>query len=151
MVGERVIRRNARREANMGENKIASVRPSPLASIVGIAGGIMGMGVGIVFLAAIPADPGPEGFRNFFFLIWFLVCGGIVVYFIRNLATFSAGDKGRIPITASDVVEIVPGEDAAGGNDFELRLRKLEALRKDGLVSEEEFQAKRKQIMDEKW
>jgi hypothetical protein len=47
------------------------------------------------------------------------------------------------------VVEIEPDEEAA--IDFAERLRKLEALRKDNLVSEEEFQAKRKQIMDEKW
>ena len=88
---------------------------------------------------------------NLFFLIWFVVCGGIVVYNIRNLATYSAGDKGRIPLTASDVVEIAPGQDAAGGNDFAARLRKLEGLRQDGLIDGEEFQKKRKEIMEEKW
>lgn len=135
----------------MGENKIASVRPSPLASVVGIVAGIAFLVFGFIFLAAAPGDAGGGEFVNFFFLIWFVVCGGIVVYNIRNLATYSAADKGSIPLTASDVVEIAPGQDAAGGNDFAARLRKLEALRKDDLVSEEEFQAKRRQIMDEKW
>lgn len=135
----------------MAENKIASVRPSPLASIVGIAAGLVFLIFGFIFLTAAPGDAGGGGFVGFFFLIWLVVCGGIVVYNIRNLATFPAGDKGRIPLTASDVVEIVPGPEAAGGNGFAARLRQLESLRKDGLVSEEEFQAKRRQIMDEKW
>lgn len=135
----------------MAENKIASVRPSPLASVAGIIAGIVFLVFGFVFLATAPGDAGGGEFAGFFLLIWFVVCGGIVVYNIRNLATYSAADKGRIPPTAADVVEIASGQDAGGGNDFAARLRQLEALRKDGLVSEEEFQAKRRQIMDEKW
>ena len=135
----------------MGENKIASVRPSPLASIIGIIGGIVFLIFGFIFLAAAPGDAGGGEFVSFFFLIWFVVCGGIVVYNIRNLATYSAGDKDRIPLTASDVVEIAPGQDGSGGNDFAARLRQLEALRLDKLINEEEYNKKRKEILEEKW
>jgi len=133
----------------MGENRIASVRPSPLVSVIGIAGGIIGMGIGIAFLAAVPAEPGPEGLRSFFFLVWFLVCGGIVAYYVRNLASFRKDEAAGVPLTATDVVEME--QDEAAATDFAGRLRKLEGLRRDGLVSEEEFQRKRKEIMDEKW
>ncbi len=133
----------------MADRKIASLRPSPLASVAGIVGGVLGLGIGIVFLAAVPSEPGPEGLRNFFFLIWFLVCGGIILYYVRNLASFKKGEAATVPLTASEVVEMEQGESAA--MDFAARLRRLEGLRKDGLVSEEEFQAKRKQILDEKW
>ena len=133
----------------MADRKIASVRPSPLASIVGIAGGIIGLGFGAVFLAAVPSEPGPDGFKNFFFLIWFLLCGGIIVYYVRNLASFKKEGTAGVPLTATDVVEME--QDEACAMDFAERLRKLEGLRKDGLVSEEEFQRKRQEIMEEKW
>lgn len=133
----------------MADRKIASVRPSPLASVAGIAGGIIGLGFGIVFLASAPSEPGPDGFRKFFFLIWFLLCGGIIVYYARNLASFSKEGAPSVPLTATDVVEMEPDEACA--MDFAERLRKLEGLRKDGLVSEEEFQRKRREIMEEKW
>jgi hypothetical protein len=133
----------------MADRKIASVRPSPLASWAGIAGGVVGMGFGLVFLASVPSEPGPDGFRNFFFLIWFLVCGGMIVYYARNLASFRKEEAARVPLTASEVVELE--QDEACAVDFAERLRKLEGLRKDGLVSEEEFQAKRREIMGEKW
>mgnify|MGYP003939996855 FL=1 len=35
--------------------------------------------------------------------------------------------------------------------DFETRLRKLNTLREDGLITEEEFQKKREEILREKW
>lgn len=133
----------------MADRKIASVRPAPLPSLAGIAGGILGLGIGIVFLAAVPSEPGPDGFQSFFFLIWFLVCGGIIVYYARNLASFKKGEAAAVPLTASEVVEMEQDESAV--MDFAGRLRRLEGLRRDGLVSEEEFQAKRKEIMDEKW
>ncbi len=36
-------------------------------------------------------------------------------------------------------------------SDFEEKLRKLENLRTDGLISDEEYEKKRKEIMNEKW
>jgi hypothetical protein len=35
--------------------------------------------------------------------------------------------------------------------DFATKLRKLETLRKDELISEDEYQKKRQEIMDQKW
>lgn len=133
----------------MSDKKIASIRPSPLASIVGIVGGIAMFILGIVFVASVPAGPGPDGFKNFFFFIWFLVCGGIIVYYIRNLASFRKDGADGVPLTASEIVEME--QDEAGAMDFAARLRKLESLRRDHLVSEEEFLRKRKEILDEKW
>ncbi|WP_409343251.1 SHOCT domain-containing protein [Paenibacillus sp. MBLB4367] len=36
-------------------------------------------------------------------------------------------------------------------DDFESKLRKLDGLRRDGLITEEEFAAKRKELMEQKW
>jgi hypothetical protein len=133
----------------MSDKKFASIRPSPLASIVGIVGGIAMFVLGIAFVVSVPAGPGPAGFAGIFFLVWFLVCGGIVIYYGRNLASYSKKEKDGVPLTASEVVEME--QDEAGAMDFAARLRKLEALRRDHLVSQEEFLLKRKEIMDEKW
>lgn len=133
----------------MAGKKIASLRPSPLASMAGIIGGVIGMGIGLAFIASVPAEPGPDGFRNFFFLVWFLACAGMIAYSIYNLASFKQGEAAQVPLTASEVVEME--QDESGAMDFSGRLRKLEGLRKDGLISEEEFQAKRKQMLEEKW
>jgi hypothetical protein len=38
-----------------------------------------------------------------------------------------------------------------GSEDFESRLRKLESLKKDGLITDEEYQQKQGEIMKEKW
>ena len=44
-----------------------------------------------------------------------------------------------------------PTSAAGTGTDFDARLRKLEGLRKDGLVNDEEYRAKRAEILGEKW
>jgi hypothetical protein len=86
-----------------------------------------------------------------FSIVWLLACLGIIGYGLVNLSTYSKKDKKRIPLTAGDVVEISSGERDAEGGDFEARLRKVEALRRDGLISEEEHKRKREEILAEKW
>ncbi len=86
----------------------------------------------------------------FFRIIWIIACLAGIVYSIKNLSTYSDSKKKNIPITATDVVEIDESE-IPEGMDFEKKLRKLEALRKDGLITDEEYRQKRKEIMDEKW
>jgi phosphate/sulfate permease len=133
----------------MADKKIISVRPSPLASMAGVVGGVIGMGIGIAFLAAVPSEPGPDGFFAVFFMVWFLVCAGMIAYSLYNLASFKKGQTAGVPLTATDVVEMEQDEEQA--MDFAERLRKLDALHRDGLISEEEFLAKRRQILEEKW
>jgi hypothetical protein len=42
-------------------------------------------------------------------------------------------------------------QEDAGQGDFEGRLRKLESLRRDGLISEAEYARKRAEILGERW
>jgi len=58
--------------------------------------------------------------------------------------------KSKLPATATDVIEIQSERETAT-EDFETKLRKLESLKKDGLITDEEYIQKRKEIMDEKW
>ena len=70
--------------------------------------------------------------------------GGVVVAVIL----FRAGTRGR-------AMEGRVGRhaDAAqtGENPFDDRLRRLEALHRDGLLAQGEYRRKRREILDEKW
>ncbi len=125
--------------------KTASMRPSPLASTVTIVGLLIFLIFGIFLMSDAPDEPAIFIFR----IIWIFACIGGIIYSIRNLSTYSKEQKNKIPPTAGDVIELVSEDETAG--DFETRLRKLEFLKKDGLITEEEYQIKRKEIMNEKW
>lgn len=141
----------------MAGNKIASVRPSPLASIIGIVAGVVFLLFGVLVMSGsgdkapgtYAPEPGGSEFTGVFLAVWVVFCVAIVAYNVKNLCSYSADERRRIPLTSEDVVEIEPDETAA--MDFAGRLRKLEGLRRDGMISEDEFQRKRKEIMEEKW
>ena len=50
-----------------------------------------------------------------------------------------------------DVIDVRYSEVESERLSFDERIRKLEELRIDSLISEEEYEKKRKQIMKEKW
>ncbi|MFN3921716.1 MAG: SHOCT domain-containing protein [Caldimicrobium sp.] len=127
--------------------KRATVRPSPLASIATII-------VLIFFLVAIASSDHKDDPFIVIFIVIFIVGG--IIYSIINLLTYSKKDKKKIHSTATEVIEFESVEQDEKDLerrlfDFETRLRKLESLKKDGLITEEEYQRKRKEIMDEKW
>lgn len=126
--------------------KTASMRPSPLASKITIVGLILFLIFGLFLMSDAPDEPA----INIFCIMWVIACIGGIIYSIRNLSTYSEEQKKKIPLTADEVVELV-SEDETEEKDFETKLRKLESLRKDGLITEEEYQRKRKEIMDKKW
>ncbi|GAB5047367.1 SHOCT domain-containing protein [Thermodesulfovibrio sp. TK110] len=126
--------------------KIASVRPSPLASKITIVMLVIFLFFGLAIMFDAPDETPFALFR----IIWIIACIGGIIYSIKNLSTYSDSKKTRIPFTATDVVEI-DESDKPERIDFETKLRKLEALRKDGLITDEEYRQKRKEIMDEKW
>ncbi len=130
------------------KSKIASVRPSPLASKITIVMLVIFLFFGLFLMSDGPGT-GETSFA-LFRMIWVIACIGGIIYSIRNLSTYSKEQKGKLPATTTDVIE-VEFEGETGGGDFETRLRKLEALKKDGLITEEEYKQKRREIMDEKW
>jgi hypothetical protein len=83
-----------------------------------------------------------------FLVIWVVGC---LVIVIVNLRVFV---KARIPADASLFeVEDDAGEQQATTSDaaFDIRLRKLESLHKEGLITEDEYERKRAEILGEKW
>jgi uncharacterized membrane protein len=123
------------------QRKIASVRPSPLASKITIVMLVIFLFLGLFLMSDVP---------GIFTMVWVIACIGGIIYSIRNLSTYSNEQKSKLPATATDVIEIQSERETAT-EDFETKLRKLESLKKDGLITDEEYIQKRKEIMDEKW
>ena len=78
-----------------------------------------------------------------FWLIWIVACTGMIVFFSRLI-------KATKDSPADSLAEIRIENDASA-NNFETRLRSLEKLKQDGLISEEEYRLKRSQILEDKW
>ena len=93
---------------------------------------------GIVLFSA--ADSEVRPFVAIFILIWEAVCIALLVNAVKALKLLK---NGKI-----EVAEIRGL--AEEGDSFAVKLRELDALRKDGLLSEEEYQIKREAIMQEK-
>ncbi len=124
------------------QNKMR-VRPTRAVTIMGLVVAVAMVFFGIFFLTIVTKDSGGEsGPAIGFMILWFLVLGVIIAYGIYNLTS----RKGVVEI---DVEPKTP--DAKAVPDFDERLRKLEALKKDGLVTEDEYRVKRNEIMSEKW
>jgi uncharacterized membrane protein len=123
------------------QRKIASVRQSPLASKITIVMLVIFLFLGLFLMSDVP---------GIFTMVWVIACIGGIIYSIRNLSTYSNEQKSKLPATATDVIEIQSERETAT-EDFETKLRKLESLKKDGLITDEEYIQKRKEIMDEKW
>jgi hypothetical protein len=117
------------------------VKPSKPASLLGMIVGIV-----FVFIGLFVVIPNAGMFGVF----WTLIAVGITGFQAYNFF----GDKG----VASWEIDIDTGANAETNNqstsvsgDFETRLRKLNSLKEDGLITEEEFQKKREEILREKW
>ncbi len=137
---------NSRKETGAGR--------SPVRSVIGLIVSVIGLwaGFGILELTGRAADmgSGQKALRIVFAIVWFLFWLGALLYHALNLWSRSrAKGKGPSPAGAAGA----PRPEAQGEKpaDFETRLRGLESLRKDGLISEEEYRAKRENLMRENW
>ena len=100
-------------------------------------GGIIALFFGaIFFLPHLDDMPGPA---KLFFAVWFLVVIGGIIYSLINAA------GGTVPPGKVVEFEIDEGEKPPG--TAKERLAELQELKQSGLISEEEFQSKRGEIL----
>jgi hypothetical protein len=116
--------------------------PPPIRTILWaqIILGALFLPFGMVFIFV--ADGEARPFVAIFSLIWAIVCIVIIVAGVKALRLVKQGKIEIAEITTTN------GETES---DFAIRLRDLEALKKDGLVSDREYQRKRAEIMGENW
>ena len=125
----------------------AYIKPTKPGLIVGLVVIIAFLAFGIFFFSLLSGEPDAY-IGQTFLVIWIvvvLVIGGVfvnnLINFDRNLGS-SIAEEIVIPDTLTQVKTEI---------SFDDKIRKLENLRKEGLISEEEFAAKRHEIMQQKW
>ena len=111
-------------------------RPNKVQSVVGIAAGGLFILLGI--FVAIPTF-------GLFGMIWTLFAVGITA--TNAYAAFSGKGYGSCEMEESGGDSGEP----AGGLDFEERLQKLQRLYDQRLITREEYDQKRAEILAEKW
>jgi hypothetical protein len=113
------------------------IRPSKPASVVGMVVGLLFVGFGL--LVAVPM-------AGAFGIVWTLVAVAIVAFNAVNV--FS-----RRGIAGTEIDTDGEHLPSSGGEPlpFDERLRRLEKLRADGLVSAGEYERKRAELMGERW
>jgi hypothetical protein len=104
---------------------------------------------GVWFFTVLQEDGSEVGmvFMAFWILI-ILLMGGALVHNLR------AYDKKAEASMADEIILPdggIGGTTGKPGEDFDSKLRKLEGLRKDALITEAEFARKRTEIMNGKW
>ena len=132
-----------RRQRN---DKTTLIRPRPtrLSGIALIVSGAVFLLFSIVPFGAAEGEAKP--FIIIFGIIWVLACLSFIAYGIYILMSKrpSSGIVFDIESNASD-------DDQSPGGDFETRIRKLEKLKEDQLITEKEYKCKREEIMKERW
>lgn len=122
----------------------AGVTPSKGAALALVVMGVLFLGFGLVLVSLGDTDEREVLLaRGLFALIWTVGCLGMVGYGLSVLL------RRRPP--AEMTVSIEETADGGAPSNFDSRLRRLTALRKDGLISPEEYDAKRAEIMGERW
>ena len=110
-------------------------------AMIVIAALFLVFGIGL-FIGVMDELGEPMPFVGFFFVIWTAVCITMIVHAVKTLRLIK---KGKIEIAEIDTLA---GE---AESDFAERLRNVEALKRDGLISADEYRKKRSEIMKEKW
>jgi len=115
----------------------------------GIAPSLIGMIVGVLFvilgLAVFIPLANAAGFpASIFAIIWTVGAATGTLYYGINL--FRRGGVSSYDID----IETKPAG-ATSEADFDQKLRKLAQLKEDGLISSEEFLAKRAELMHQRW
>jgi hypothetical protein len=103
--------------------------------------GVLFLLFGLVLFKASEGEAQP--FVAIFAVIWVIGCITIILTGVQALGLVK---KGKIEIV--ELGGVTNGESEGG---FAVRLRDLEALKRDGLISNGEYQIKRAEIMQEKW
>lgn len=132
---------NTKNDNNMSRK--VYVKPPPMAKIIPVAQIIILplfilLGFVFIFIAGEEARP----FVAIFCLIWWVICIALLINAVKLLRLIN---KGKIEIAE------IGGSTKEDDNGFAQKLRDLDALKKEGLISDEEYQIKREEVMKGKW
>jgi len=114
------------------------VRPSRSSSAIGMIVGIVFVGIGCFIV--IPMF-GPFG------IFWTLIAGVSVAFHALNAFTDRGVATTEIDIEGTQILTPPRSTELA----FDDRMRRIEQLRVEGLITEQEYQHKRRELLNEDW
>jgi hypothetical protein len=122
------------------------VRPRP-TKLSGV--GMIVAGAVFLLFAAVPlgaAEGEARPFALVFGAVWIVMCLSFIGYGIHVITS----DRPAVGVVL-EVEGAIPGASPAPAGGFAARLRDLEKLREDHLVTEEEYARKRAEILNAPW
>jgi amino acid permease len=122
----------------------AYIKPSKPALVVGLIAVVLMLVFGIFFMRALIGEGSETGVG--FIAIWMLFVLLIGAVFVYNLL-----NKNEKKSIAEEITFTEDESQRETQDDFDTRLRKLELLRKDQLITEAEYRKKREEILSSKW
>jgi uncharacterized membrane protein (DUF106 family) len=115
--------------------KRGRVRPSKGSSIVGMIVGVIFIFIGVSTF--IPM-------AGLFGVLWTLMAVVITGSHVYNIFSEKGLSEYQVDVEVVDSYQ-------KREESFDEKLRKLKALKDDGLINEEEYETKRKEILNDKW
>jgi len=126
----------------------SQVKSGKQPALIGLITGIILLVFGITFLVSIQGDLSHEdssgSLITLFFICWILVMLLIIFMNARSLSRTNAPSMIDIDTETED--NLLQPE-----NNIELKLKQLEKLKNENLITETEYQQKRNEIMASKW
>ncbi len=108
---------------------------------------LFGVAFGVVAVLDIPdSEWGLRILTALFFLLFLATGCAILIHYRRLIKAASATSADTLA-----VLEVEATDPGGEKGDFAERLRRLEGLKAEGLVSEQEYHEKRQAILREKW
>jgi hypothetical protein len=123
---------------------IVRPRPTKLSGIATIVAGAV-----FLLFSALPfaaSDGEARPFALLFGAIWVLACLSFIAYGVYIIAS-KKPSSGLL----YEVEGQAAGQPEGPRDGFDARLRGLEGLRRDGLITEEEYRRKREEILNAPW
>ena len=124
------------------------IRPRKPELVMGLVACSAMLVFGVVFFFMLRADNAVIG--EVFMVFWTFILLTMTGFFAYQLAHYKDPDKSAGMEVLSGAAESEPPAAGSEG-DFADKLRKLDRLKNEGLIKEEEFRTKRAEIMREKW
>jgi len=126
----------------------SQVKPGKQSALAGMIVGIFFLLFGVVFMIAIQDDLSHEDSSatmvNAFFVLWILVMLVIIILNARSLNRLNAPSMVDIE---TEIVDNIPQDTYS----IESKLKQLEKLKGENLITETEYNQKRNDIMQVKW
>lgn len=127
------------------KNKVI-VKPTKGSLVAGIIVAAAMFIFGLIFMGLLREDNSQIGM--IFMVFWLFAMLIIIGTFVYNLINYN---KSTSSISGEEID--LPDSFLSNENkmDFDERLRKIEKLKSEGLISDKEYNDKRKEIINEKW